>query len=260
MHDFGKFLRDSRLIFRRTAQEAIRNAGLAFVAPTLLALFVLVLFQGVFGRIGEVPEWPTDNFINWVASGGVLLSVFVGAGYTATGLLRDIDSGFIERLRLLPIHPASVFAGKLAFEAVRAAIPASVVLTVATLFGADMPGPVAFVAIVLTACLLAVAWNGIFYVSALKTRNHSAVLGLQPLFMPVIMFSTFWVPAALMPGWFRTVAEWNPFTPILDASRSIAFGNVNWGDVYVGAIVIIVLAVLTYRPATRMYGRATAAD
>lgn len=87
------FLRDSALIFERTAREAAANVGLAFVAPTLLALFVLVLFQGAYGNIADAPGWPTDGFIDWVAPGGVLLSVFVGAGYTAGGLLRDIDTG-----------------------------------------------------------------------------------------------------------------------------------------------------------------------
>ena len=260
MNEYGKFFRDTRLIFERTAKEAFRNAGLALVAPTLLALFVLILFQGVFGKIEEVPGWPTDSFIDWVASGGVLLSVFVGAGYTATGLLRDIDSGYLERLRLLPIHPASVLAGKLAFEAIRAVIPASSVLVVATLVGAGMPRPASFVAIVLIACALAVAWNGIFYLSAIKTRNHAAVLGLQPLFMPVIMFSTFWVPTAFMPDWYRTIAELNPFTPILDASRSIAFERIDWENLAVGAAIMVALAALTYFPAVRLYGRATTAD
>ena len=260
MSETRKFLRDAGLIFRRTATEAIRGVGLAFVAPTLLALFILVLFQGVYGNIAETPGWPTDGLIDWVASGGVLLSVFVGAGYTATGLLRDIDSGYLERLRLLPIHPASVLAGKLAFEGVRAAIPAAAVLAIAALLGAEMPGPAGFVAIVLIACALAVAWNGIFYLSALKTRNHAAVLGLQPLFMPVIMFSTFWVPTTFMPDWYRTIAAWNPFTPILDATRSIAFESVVWSDVIVGAAVIVALAALTYSGAARLYSRATAAD
>lgn len=260
MSEMRKFLRDGGLIFRRTATEAWRNAGLAFVAPTLLAVFVLILFHGAFGNIAEVPGWPVDSFITWVASGGVLLSVFVGAGYTAAGLLRDIDTGYLERLRLLPISPATVLVGKLSFEAVRAVIPATAVMVVAILLGADAPGPAGFVAIVLIASALSVAWNGIFYLSALKTRNHSAVLGLQPLFMPVIMFSTFWVPTTFMPDWYRTVATWNPFTPILDASRSIAFDHVQWNDIAFGAAVIAALALVTYIPAARLYSQAAAAD
>ena len=230
-----RFVRDTGLVVGRTAKEAIGNAGLAFVAPTLIAVFLIILFQGVYGKIAETAGWPTDQFIDWVAPGGVLLSVFVGAGYTAGGLLRDADSGYLDRIRLLPTNPATVLAGKVAFEAARAAVPATGVLFIALALGADnrngLPGALGVIAI---AMALSVAWNGIFYLSALATRNHAAVLGLQPLFMPVIMFSTFCVPTRFMPGWYETVATWNPFTPTLDAARSIMLGHPDWGGLGIG--------------------------
>ena len=256
-----RFLRDTGLVFGRTAKEAVGNAGLAFVAPTLIAVFLIVLFQGVYGKIADTTGWPTDRFIDWVAPGGVLLSVFVGAGYTAGGLLRDAESGYLDRIRLLPTNPASVLAGKVAFEAARAVAPATGVLLVALALGADnrngLPGALGVVAI---AVALAIAWNGIFYLSALATRDHAAVLGLQPLFMPVIMFSTFWVPTRLMPGWYRTVATWNPFTPTLDAARSILLGPTDWGALGIGLGLLGVLAAVTYGLAGRHYATATSAD
>jgi ABC-2 type transport system permease protein len=254
-------VRAGGLIFRRTAREAAGNAALAFAAPTLLAVFLLVLFQGVYGNIADAPGWPTDDFLDWVAAGGVLLSVFVGAGYTAGGLLRDLDSGYLDRLRLLPIPPASVLLGKIAFEVIRATIPATAVLGLAILLGAENSGGIpGFVAVIGMAMALAVAWNGIFYLSALKTRSHAAVLGLQPLFMPVIMFSTFWVPTTFMPGWYRTVATWNPFTPTIDACRSILLGNTDWNAVAVAATVLVVLTGATYTLAARLYRQAVTAD
>jgi ABC-2 type transport system permease protein len=256
-----RFVRDTSLVFARTAREAAGNAGLAFVAPTLLAVFLVVLFQGVYGRIADAAGWPTENFIDWVAPGAVLLSVFVGAGYTAGGLLRDADSGYLDRIRLLPTNPATVLVGKVAFEAVRAVVPATGVLVIALALGADnrngLPGAVGVVAI---AVALAVAWNGIFYVAALVTRNHAAVLGLQPLFMPVVMFSTFWVPTTFMPGWYETVATWNPFTPTLDAARSILLGRIDWGGLGVGLGLLALLGAVTYGLAGRHYALATSAD
>ncbi|KAB2340131.1 ABC transporter permease [Actinomadura rudentiformis] len=255
------FLRDTGLIFTRTAREAKGNAGLAFVAPTLLSVFLIVLFQAAYGQIAEVSGWPTDRFIDWVAPGAVLLSVFVGAGYTAGGLLRDADSGYLDRIRLLPAHPATVLAGKIGFEAARAIIPATAVLLVAITLGADnrngLPGGIAVISL---AVALAIAWNGIFYYSALATRNHAAVLGLQPLFMPVVMFSTFWVPPDFMPGWYATVAIWNPFTPTLDATRSIMLGATDWAALGTGLGLLAMLALLTYGLAGRHYAAATAAD
>jgi ABC-2 type transport system permease protein len=256
-----RFVHDTGLVFTRTAREAVGNAGLAFVAPTLLAMFLVVLFQGVYGTIADTAGWPTDDFIDWVAPGAVLLSVFVGAGYTAGGLLRDADSGYLDRIRLLPTNPATFLAGKVAFEAARAILPATGVLLIALGLGADnRNGALGVLGVVGLAVALSVAWNGIFYLSALATRNHAAVLGLQPLFMPVVMFSTFWVPTSFMPGWYEAIATWNPFTPTLDAARSILLGATDWGDLGLGLSLLAALAAVTYGLAGRHYAAATSAD
>jgi ABC-2 type transport system permease protein len=261
MTGYRKLARDTWLIFARTGREAVGNAGLAFVAPILVSLFLLVLFHAVYGRIVDVPGWPTDEFIDWIGAGGVFLSVFVGAGYTAGGLLRDIDSGYLQRLRLLPVHPAAILAGKVAFEVVRAVVVATAVLALALALGADNTGgPAGLVLLVGLAAALAVAWNGIFYLTALTTRTHAAVLGLQPLFMPVVMFSTFWVPTGFMPGWYRTIATWNPFNPILTAGRSALLGTGGGRDLAVGIIAVAVLGAVTYLFAVRRYTRLADAD
>jgi ABC-type uncharacterized transport system permease subunit len=74
------------------------------------------------------------------------------------------------------------------------------------------------------------------------------------------MFSTFWVPTRFMPGWNETVATWNPFTPTLDAARSIMLGHTDWGDLGIGLSLLVALAVMTYRLAGRHYVAATNAD
>jgi ABC-2 type transport system permease protein len=261
MHTFQKFTRDAALLFGRTAREAARNAGLAFVAPILLSLFLLVLFQGVYGGIADAAGWPTDAFIDWIAAGGVFVSVFVGAGYTAGGLLRDLDSGYLQRLRLLPVHPGAVLVGKVSFEAARAALVAAAVLALAFALGADnhagVPG---FLFVVALAAAFSFAWNGIFYLTALAARTHAAVLGLQPIFMPVIMFSTFWVPLGFMPGWYQAVATWNPFNPVLVAGRSVLLGAPVWPEVGIAVAVMAGLAALTYTLAARRYARLATAD
>jgi len=260
MHTFRKFTYDAWLMFGRTVREATRNAGLAFVAPVLLSLFLLVLFQGVYGGIADAAGWPTGAFIDWIAAGAVFVSVFVGAGYTAGGLLRDLDSGYLLRLRLLPVHPGAVLVGKVAFEATRAALVAAAVLGLALALGADnhagVPG---FLLVVGLAVAFSFAWNGIFYLAALTARTHAAVLGLQPIFMPVIMFSTFWVPLSFMPGWYQAVATWNPFNPVLAASRSVLLGTALWPHLAIAALVMAGLAGLTYTVAVRRYTRLTAA-
>lgn len=191
MSPTSKLVHDSALIFGRSVREARRQAALALFAPTFLSVAIVLIFEAVYGGIAEVPGFPTDEFIEWVAPGAVFLSVFLGAGFTAGSLVRDARSGYLDRLRLLPTRPAALMIGRLAFDAVRALPPAAAVLGVALGLGATNRGGVAgFAGILVLSAVLAVAWNGIFYLAALRTLNPAVIQGLQPIFMPVVMFST----------------------------------------------------------------------
>jgi len=81
---------------------------------------------------------------------------------------------------------------------------------------------------------------------AITSRNQQAVLGLQPLFMPVIMFSTFFASTAGAPEWFDTAASLNPFTSLLDGTRSILTATTDAGDLAIGLGVFAALGVATY--------------
>ena len=251
-----KLLTDSGLVFGRSLRAARRQAAVVFVAPTLLAIAIVLLFDGLYGTIAQVEEYPGD-FIDWVAPAAVILSVFLGAGLTAASLIADLRSGYLDRLRLLSIAPASVIIGRVAFDAVRALPPAAAVFGVALLLGADHhSGPAGFLALLALCCALAVAWNGIFYAAALVTVNPAVIQGLQPVtFMPAVMFSTFWVPAVLMPAWYRWISDHNPATPTIDAGRSIMLGATDWDRIGTSAIVLLCLAALTYSVAGRRLAR-----
>jgi ABC-2 type transport system permease protein len=242
-----KLVSDSGLVFGRSLRAARRQAAVVFVAPTLLATAIVLLFDGLYGTIARVDEYPAD-FIDWVAPAAVILSVFLGAGLTAASLISDLRSGYLDRLRLLSIAPASMIIGRAGFDAMRAVPPAAAVFGVSVLLGAGHhSGPAGFLSLLALCCALAVAWNGIFYAAAVMTVNPAVIQGLQPVtFMPAVMFSTFWVPAALMPAWYRWISDHNPATPIIDTGRSIMLGATDWDRLVTSAIVLLCLAALTY--------------
>jgi ABC-2 type transport system permease protein len=251
-----KLLTHSGLIFARSVRDACRQAPVAFLAPTLLAVSIVLLFDGIYGSIAQTEEYPGD-FVDWVAPAAVFLSVFLGAGLTAASLIADLRSGYLDRLRLLSVAPAAMIAGRAAFDAIRAVPPAAAVFGVSLLLGASHRNGVAgLLGILALCCALAVAWNGIFYAVALITINPAVIQGLQPVtFMPAVMFSTFWVPTALMPGWYRWISDHNPATPIIDTGRSIMAGATDWDRLATSAIVLVCIAALTYSVAGRQLSR-----
>lgn len=261
MHNGTTLMAQISLVFRRTMRDGVRNAPLAFVAPTLLAVFVAVIFAAVFDGIAATPGFPADSFVEWVAPGAVLLTAFVGAGYAAGALLRDVETGYLDRLRLLPIRPAAIVVARAAFEGVRI-IPISVVVLAGSLLaGAEnRNGVIGFLAVIAITVVVAVAWNGLFFLVALKTENQQAVLGLQPLFMPVIMFSTFFAPTATGPRWFDTVATLNPFTQLLDGTRSVLRADTDVSQLLVGLAAFTALGIVAYAGAGRIFAGLTTPD
>ena len=128
-------------------------------------------------------------------------------------------------------------------------MPAAVtVLVVSVAIGADLTaGVLGALAIVGLVALWAVAWNGIFYVVALRSMNAQAPLALQPLFFPVLALSTTFVPAAVMPGWIETISNLNPFTYLTDSARMFMIGGFSWNDLGVAlGSAVAILAVTQY--------------
>ncbi len=234
---WSKLLSDSWLIFRRSLREGFRNPALAFLFPLLPPLMGAVLFSQIFGNIVDLPGFPAENYISWVGIGVVLLTAMSGAGFTATGLVLDAESGYLDRMRLLPMRSTAILLGRLAFEAVRVLPAAAIVLAAAIALGANYDGgalgPAAILGLV---ALWAMGWNSLFYVVALRTLNAQAPLALQPMFWPVFFFSTAMVPDQVMPDWIEAVANFNPFTHILEAARMFMAGSVDWGVLALGLI------------------------
>lgn len=250
------FTRATWLVLIRALGAARRQIALAVVAPTLLAVFIVVLFDTSFGAIAQAPGWPVPGFVDWVTPGAVFLSVFVGAGFSAASLAEDVRSGYLDRLRLCGSHPAAHVAGRALFEALRAVPPAAGVLAVAVVLGVDIAGGLAGASVlVMLAALLAAAWNGLFLTVALRSADPAAVVGMQPLFMPVIMFSTFWVPVAFMPDWYATVARVNPFSRLVDVGRDLLLGEASASTVLLVAASLVALIGLGTAVAGRAYGR-----
>jgi ABC-2 type transport system permease protein len=74
----------------------------------------------------------------------------------------------------------------------------------------------------------ALVWVGVYL--GLLARNPEAVVAVQILVWPLGFLSNAIAPTATMPGWLGAVAEWNPLSATVSATRQL-FGNPGWGGV-----------------------------
>ena len=214
-------------IFSRTWLKILRRPVfllLSFVQPLIWMAFFGFLFQRF--PLGEMP--PGIRYIDFLVPGICVMTVLVGASQSGIGFIRDMQTGFLDRLLYSPANNLAMLAGKLSADVIRLLIQASVVAIIGLLFGArfkfDLPG--------LTYSIICLAFfaGGYSLLScwiALLTRKQETMASFVHLVnMPIFFTSTALVPAKQMPSWLETIAVWNPLTQVVEPLRaSIVYGD-----------------------------------
>src|SRR5689334_5928794 len=104
----ASLLTASTSVARRTTRKFLRTPQLVVVGTIQGAMFLLI-FRYVFGgaiHIGGVP------YVDFLVPGFVVTSVLFAGMTTAAGMAEDLEQGFIDRLRSLPIPRAAVLTGR----------------------------------------------------------------------------------------------------------------------------------------------------
>ena len=239
-------LRMLAALVRRSANELLRVPGAAIpgvLAPTVFFLGI----TSVFGHLTALPGFTSASFQSFM----IPVSLLQGAAFTGAAqgvnLARDIEAGWFDRLLASPAPRPVLLASILITGAVRALIPAVVLLTVAFATGAHFPGPLGLaLALIAMMGLAAVAaeWGTSL---ALKYRSQSAAPLMQAGMLLAIFLTTAYAPLALLQGWLQTVARWNPVTQVLEMARQGFIGDVSWEDTWPGLVVIAgLLTLLTF--------------
>ena len=74
----------------------------AVVPLIVMPMFFVIAFSGSFSSLADLPSFPTDNVFNWFVPFAILQgAAFAGFG-TGFSTVRDIESGFYDRLLLAP--------------------------------------------------------------------------------------------------------------------------------------------------------------
>jgi len=252
---------DTWLLLRRSMREGLRNPAFAFLFPTLFPLFMIALTSQSFREVVRLPGFPIRPYAAYEAPAVLLLTAMMGAGYSATGLVIDAQSGFLDRLRLLPVRPAAILLGRLLFDAVRV-LPAAIVVLAVSLglharLDAGLGGALALLGLVV---FWSVAYNGIFFVVALRTRNAQAPLAVVPLFMPLMFMSTAFIPKPLLPGWLQHVSDVNPYAYLTEGGRPFMTGGAIWSPIGKAMLAAVIILVLTQIATVRSFSALVRGD
>lgn len=219
----------------------------AFLPSILMPIFQTVAFSGTFFAITQIPGFPTDRSINWFLP----LAVVLGSGFAGVGIgfatIRDLETGFYDRLRMTPAPRSSLITGPLLAALGRSALVATIVFCVGTLFGARLThGPLGLVPLYVAGLGLATIGTGWGLGLAFRFRDMRAAAIMQLTLFLGLFLTEAQAPIDIMEGWLETVARLNPLNNILRLARlGFLDADITWDDTWGGLVAIAVLGAIT---------------
>ena len=226
-----------------------------YIAVTLVQPVIwLLLFGELFKGVADLPGF-SGSYIAYLAPGIVVMSALFSSGWSGMGTIEDIDRGVTDRLLVSPVRRSALIAGRVAQGAVVIVIQSVIMVGLALAVGASFPGGVVGVAVlVLVAALLGAAFGALSNSLALVTRQEESLIGAVTfLVLPLTFLSTALMSSELLPGWMRTVAEFNPVDWAIEAGRSAVAAEPDWSLIAGNVALLTALLLLCAALATRAF-------
>ncbi|MGO1173009.1 MAG: ABC transporter permease [Actinomycetaceae bacterium] len=216
---------DTWVVARRHLLRLVRRPD-ELLSTLLIPVLAVAMFGLVLGdALGASVASGAGDYREFLLPGVFALTMAFGIGSTTISLASDAQGGVLDRMRSLPSSPAAVVTGRALADLVVAVVELSLLMALGTLFGWQWHGgPGAVVAGLGLLLLLRLAFSWIGIVMGLLVSGPEAAMKYFSLVFPLALVADTVVPAAHMPGWLAPIAEWNPLSATVIATREL-FGN-----------------------------------
>jgi ABC-2 type transport system permease protein len=205
---------------RRSINQTLRRPQL--LAPLIVFPTALLAIQTAgAGRAVDLPGFPdVPNFLSFMLAGAIVQAVMFTGNSGAIAFAIDMEMRFTDRLYAAPIARASVVLGRLAATGLLGAMIAVYFIALGLIFGAHInEGVPAVIWIILLTAAAALSFGTIGAAIALRSNSASVVQGIFPLVFVILFLSDAFFPANLMLEPASWVAQYNPFSFIVNGIR-----------------------------------------
>lgn len=216
------FARACSLVVRRNLLHIRRMPELLLDVTIQPVMFVL-LFAFVFGASINVEG---SSYREFLVPGIMAQTMVFSSFIVALGLVSDLQKGFVDRLKTLPIPRPTILVGR----SISSLIHSSIGITVMALTGLAIGWRIrngVLDAVLAFGLLLAVGfamiWIGIWVGSSMSSVEGVNGVMFTVMF-PITFLANTFAPTENMPDWLRTIAEWNPISSLTQAMREL------WGN------------------------------
>jgi ABC-2 type transport system permease protein len=252
-----RVFRDTWLIFERSIVLSLRNP-VWVIMGILQPILYLLLFGPLLTNIARMPGFPPGGAFNVFVPGILVMTALFGAAFVGFGLCDELREGVVERMLVTPTSRTAMLLGRSLRDVTLLLAQAVIIVVLAIPFGLEInPGGMA-VAFAMLA-LIGMMMSPVSYILALVLKSEDSLAPVvNGLALPLLLLSGVMLPMSLAPDWLQTVAKFNPLFHAVSAIRSLFNANYGDGEIVVGLVVLVVLAVVTIGLGARTFSRAAA--
>ena len=213
----------SSLIVVRRNLIHIKRMPELLLDVTIQPIMFVCLFAFVFGGSIAVAG---ASYREFLVPGIMAQTMAFSSFIVAIGLTSDLDKGIVDRFKSLPISRSSILVGRSVSSLIHSSIGITVMAVTGLAIGWRAHNGFLETALGFALLLLfgfAMIWLGIWVGSMM--HSVEAVNGVMFTTMfPITFVANTFAPTENMPDWLAVVAEWNPLSSVVQATRDL------WGN------------------------------
>jgi ABC-2 type transport system permease protein len=247
-------LRDTVILFGRSMRHIQRSPD-TIITVAITPIMIMLLFVYVYGGAIKT-SIGTENYVNYLLPGILLISIASGVAYTAYRIFLDMQKGILTRFHSMPVSRSSVLWGHVLTSLVSNAITVAVIILVALIMGFRSSANVwAWFAAagILVLFTLALTWLAVIPGLTATSIEGASAFSYPLIFLPFI--SSAFVPTATMPTPVRVFAENQPVTAIVNSIRALLGGQSVGSDIWTALAWCTGITILAYFFAMKAYKR-----
>ncbi|MBD3919181.1 ABC transporter permease [Paenibacillus sp. PR3] len=244
------FFVDISVMLGRSMRHIARSMD-TIITVTIMPIAMMLLFVYVLG--GAIQSG-TDNYVNYLLPGILLMAIASGISYTAFRLFTDVQRGIFERFYTMPISRSALLWGHVLTSLVSNAISMVVIILVALIMGFRSTAgilPWLAVAGILALFTLALTWVAAIAGLSARTVDGASAFSYPLIFLPFI--SSAFVPTDSMPTAVRIFAENQPVTSIVESIRALLSGQPLNNNIWTALAWCVGIMVVAYFLAMRAH-------
>lgn len=192
------------------------------ISPIMFTL----LFRYVFGGVGGLGLGGATSYATYLIPGIAVQTALFSAGTTGFALADDLQKGFVDRLRSLPMSRSAVLTGRLLSDTLNNTVQVLILVAVGFAVGFRPQSAAGLIVGLLLILAFATAVSMAYALIGMSVSTVEAVNAATfPIVFPLTFASSAFVPVNTMPGWLQGFAYHQPVSVVINAVRSLTLGD-----------------------------------